>query len=167
MGMTLEQLAAECRRILETHPGPDGRTKVSQVISGVLKDEAFVAKHLGDDVPERKILYEDPTLKFCILAHNYTGAKESNPHDHGPTWAIYGQARGETIMNDWAIVEPPREGKPGTVRHVRAYRLTPGMAHIYNEGDVHSPRREGPTRLIRIEGRNMDKVGRVAFTEVS
>jgi len=51
--------------------------------------------------------------------------------------------------------------------HVRAYRLTPGMAHVYNEGDVHSPRRDGPTRLIRIEGRNMDKVGRASFTKVS
>jgi hypothetical protein len=53
------------------------------------------------------------------------------------------------------------------VRHVRAYRLTPGMAHVYNEGDVHSPRRDGPTRLIRIEGRNMDKVGRLSFVKVS
>jgi hypothetical protein len=70
-------------------------------------------------------------------------------------------------MNDWAVIDPPRNGQPGTVRHVRAYRLTPGMAHVYNEGDVHSPRRDGPTRLIRIEGRNMDKVGRAAFTKVS
>jgi hypothetical protein len=41
------------------------------------------------------------------------------------------------------------------------------MAHVYNEGDVHSPRRDGPTRLIRIEGRNMDTVGRASFTKVS
>ena len=26
--------------------------------------------------------------------------------------------------------------------------------------DLHSPRRDGPTRLIRIEGRNMEKVKR-------
>jgi predicted metal-dependent enzyme (double-stranded beta helix superfamily) len=167
MGHTLEQIAATMHDILAVEPGPAGREKIRALVEDVLKDEAFVAKHLGDDVPERKILFEDPQLGFCILAHVYQGARESAPHDHGPSWAIYGQARGETIMNDWAIVEPPREGKPGTVRHVRAYRLTPGMAHIYNEGDVHSPRREGPTRLIRIEGRNMDKVGRVAFTEVS
>ena len=96
--MTLEQFAAECRRILESTPGPAGRKKVGTVVSEVLKDDAFIAKHVGDDVPERKILYEDPTLGFCILAHNYAGAKESQPHDHGPSWAIYGQARGETIM---------------------------------------------------------------------
>ena len=152
MGHTLEQFAAKMHDILAAEPGPAGREKVRALVEEVLKDEAFVARHLGDDVPERKILFEDPQLGFCILAHVYKGARESNPHDHGPTWAIYGQARGETLMNDWALVEPASEAKPGKVRHVRSYPLKPGMAHVYNEGDLHSPRRDGPTRLIRIEG---------------
>ena len=117
-------------------------------------------------MPERKILYEDPKLGFCILAHVYNGVKESNPHDHGPSWAIYGQARGETIMNDWALVHPAGPDTPGKVRHVRSYTLKPGMAYVYNEGDLHSPRREGPTRLIRIEGTNMDKVRRLSYERV-
>ena len=163
MGTTLEQLAAECQRILSSSPGPDGRKKVAGLIEDVLKDEAFVAKHITDDTPERKILYEDPSLGFCILAHNYAGAKESNPHDHGPSWAIYGQARGETVMSDWTVLEPAAEGKPGKVRHARSYTLSPGVAHVYNEGDVHSPRRDGPTKLIRVEGTNMDRVKRFSF----
>jgi predicted metal-dependent enzyme (double-stranded beta helix superfamily) len=167
MTWTLEELAAACRRVLAADPGPTGRQQVCGLVRDVLKDDAFVAAHLPDGAPERRVLYEDPQLGFCILAHVYEGARESAPHDHGPSWAIYGQARGETLMNDWAVVEAPRGGEPGSVRHVRAYRLTPGMAHVYNEGDVHSPRRDGPTRLIRIEGRNMDKVGRSAFTKVS
>ena len=109
MGQSLEQFAADCRRILKDTPGPDGREKVRALVEEVLKDDAFVAKHVGDDVPERKILYEDPDLGFCILAHVYHGAKESAPHDHGPTWAIYGQAEGETLMNEWAMVEPASE----------------------------------------------------------
>ena len=167
MTHTLDEFAAACHRILAADAGPNGRQQVCALVRDVLKDEAFVAAHLPDGAPERNILYEDPELGFCILAHVYDGARESAPHDHGPSWAIYGQARGETLMNDWQVVEPPRGDQPGRVRHARAYRLTPGMAHIYNEGDVHSPRRDGPTRLIRIEGRNMDKVGRAAFTKVS
>ena len=163
MGHTLEQLAAACRQALTDHPGPGGREKVRALIEDVLRDEAFVGLHLGDDTPERRVLYEDPDLGFCILAHVYRGAKESPPHDHGPTWAIYGQARGETVMSDWALVEPATPDRPGKVRHVRSYRLTPGTAHVYNEGDLHSPRRDGPTRLIRVEGRNMDKVRRLAY----
>ena len=166
MGHTLEQIAATMHDILAVEPGPAGREKVRALVQEVLTDKAFVAKHLGDDVPERKILFEDPQLGFCILAHVYQGARESKPHDHGPTWAIYGQARGETLMNDWALVEPASETKPGKVRHVRSYPLKPGMAHVYNEGDLHSPRRDGPTRLIRIEGTNMDKVKRLSYERV-
>jgi hypothetical protein len=166
MGVTLQQLSTACHRALKNDPGPAGRRTVCALIQDALKDEAFVATHLGDDVPERKILYEDPELGFCILAHVYRGAKESQPHDHGPSWAIYGQARGETVMSDWAVVEPAAPGKPGKVRRARSYTLKPGMAHVYDEGDVHSPRREGPTRLIRVEGTNMEKATRLAYEAV-
>jgi predicted metal-dependent enzyme (double-stranded beta helix superfamily) len=166
MGQTLEQFSEACHRILAEDRGPAGRKKVCALLEEALKDQGFVAAQLGDDVPERKVLYEDPALGFCILGHVYNDAKESPPHDHGPTWAIYGQARGETVMNEWALVTPATEDKPGTVRHVRSYTLTPGMAHLYNEGDFHSPRRDGPTRLIRIEGQNMDRVRRLRYERV-
>jgi hypothetical protein len=93
----------------------------------------------------------------------YHGAKESQPHDHGAYWAIYGQAVGETVMSDWQLVTPPTDGAPGKVRHLRAYPLKPGMAKVYNEGEIHSPRREGATKLIRIEGRNMEGQPRGTF----
>jgi hypothetical protein len=163
MSQTLEQLSAACHDALATDPGAEGRKKVCTLIQQVLTDNDFVAAHLGDDVPERKVLYEDPELGFCILAHVNHGARESKPHDHGPSWAIYGQAQGETIMSDWALVEPASEDKPGRVQLVREYRLSPGMAHVYNEGDLHSPRRTGSTKLIRVEGRNLEGIRRLAY----
>ena len=166
MGYTLGKFSDACHRILADDPGVEGREKVCALVQEVLKDDAFVAAHLGDDVPERKILYEDPELGFCILGHVNHGARESKPHDHGPSWAIYGQARGETVMSDWEMVEPATEDRPGRVRLVRKYTLTPGTAHVYNEGDLHSPRRSGATRLIRIEGRNLEKIRRLAYEEV-
>ena len=165
MGYTLGKFSDACHRILADDPGVEGRKKVCALVQEVLKDDAFVAAHLGDDVPERKILYEDPELGFCILGHVNHGARESKPHDHGPSWAIYGQARGETVMSDWAMVEPATEDKPGKVRLVRKYTLTPGTAHVYNEGDLHSPSRNGSTKLIRIEGRNLEKIRRLAYEE--
>jgi hypothetical protein len=167
MAYTLEQFSVECRQILKAEPGPEGRRKVCAVLQEVLKDEEFISAHLGDDVPERKVIYEDPELGFCILTHVYKGARESQPHDHGPSWAVYGQARGETEMTDWELVEPAGEDKPGKARKVRTYTLKPGMAHLYNEGALHSPRRMAPTRLIRIEGKNMDKVRRLPYERVS
>ena len=136
MSWTLETFSAACQRALTEDPGPEGRQKVCAIVQDVLTDDAFVAKHVGDDVPERKILYEDPELGFCILAHVNHGAKESQPHDHGKYWAIYGQAEGETVMSDWQLVEPAKDGKPGKVRHVRAYPLKPGMAKLDRESVV-------------------------------
>jgi hypothetical protein len=166
MAYTLEQFAATCHRILKAEPGPEGREKVCALLRDVLKDEDFITTHLGDTVPERKILYEDPDLGFCILAHVHHDAKTSQPHDHGPSWAIYGQAQGETEMTDWTLVEPASEEKPGKVRQAKIYTLTPGMAYVYNEGALHSPRRTGPTRLIRLEGMNMEKVRRLAYQAI-
>jgi hypothetical protein len=166
MAHTIEQFASECHRLLKTEPGPAGRSKVGALLQEVLKDQSFVAKHIDDSTPERKILYEDPELGFCILAHYYKGAKESSPHDHGPSWAIYGQAVGETQMSDFELLQPANAEVPGKVRKLRTYKLTPGVAHVYNEGDLHSPKRDGSTKLIRIEGINMEKVKRFKFQAV-
>ncbi|HEX3525279.1 MAG TPA: hypothetical protein VHT52_24710, partial [Stellaceae bacterium] len=125
MGYTLDRFSSECHRILAADPGVEGRKKVCALVQDVLKDEDFVATHLNDGVPERKILYEDPELGFCILGHVNHGARESKPHDHGPTWAIYGQARGKTIMSDWSMLEPASEDKAGKARLVREYALSP------------------------------------------
>ena len=52
------------------------------------------------------------------------------------------------------------------VKKLREYTLTPGAAHVYNEGDVHAPSRAGPTRLIRIEGTNLEGVARGKYEPV-
>ena len=165
MAYTLQTFAARCHEILQAEDNPAGRNKVAALLKDALKDRAFVDAQFDDASPERKVVYEDPQLGFCILAHRYLGAKDSGPHDHGPSWAIYGQAVGETAMSDYVMVEPASAEKPGKVRKTRSYRLVPGDAHVYNEGDLHSPSRAGPTRLIRIEGTNMERVTRLKYEE--
>ena len=163
MAHTVAQLANEFRAALKSQPGPAGREKVCKLLKEVLVDQDFIKATFDDDTPERKILHEDPELGFCILAHQYKGPKESPPHDHGPSWAIYGQVAGETAMSDWELVSPASPDKPGKVKHKTKYKLTPGVAHVYNEGDLHSPSRSGPTRLIRLEGTNMENVKRLKY----
>ena len=166
MEFTLDSFASECRGILKADPGPAGRDKVRAVVQEVLKDEKFLATYLNENTPDRQVIYEDPELGFCICAHLNRDAREANPHDHGSSWAIYGQAFGETEMSDWEVIEPAAEGKPGKVRRAKVYVLKPGMAHIYNEGDVHSPKRVTTTGLIRIEGKNTQKMKRLAYKAV-
>lgn len=164
MAESLEKFAKDCNRILKSKPGPEGREEIRHALEKVLKDPSFVSKHLGPDNNEpRKILYEDPDLKFCIVAHVHDGPKDSKPHDHGRSWAIYGQAKGKTTMTEWKVVRPRTSDKPAVVEPEKVYDLNPGMAALYEIGHVHSPSRSGPTRLIRIEGENLDLVRRDAF----
>lgn len=166
MGHTIEQFASQCHDLLKNNPGPAGRQKVAEALKGVLLDEAFIAKHLSPTTGEREIIYEDPELGFVIVAHHYLGPKSSDPHDHAHSWAIYGQARGTTEMRDYRKIEDASADKPGKVKVTKSYALTPGIAHVYNEGDLHAPERKGSTSLIRIEGTDMSKVKRMKYEVV-
>jgi hypothetical protein len=167
MPYTLDQFAAECHRILAADSGLGGREQVRALLGEVCSDAAFVATYLTDHMSTRQILYEDHELGFCIVGHVEHNSRHSRPHDHGPTWAIYGQAAGETVMTDWVIVSPPpSEGSPGKAQRVRDYTVTPGSTQLYNEGEIHSPRRNGPTRLLRIEGSNLEHIYSAFFEAI-
>jgi hypothetical protein len=163
---SLDSFAASARAILARDNTPAGRDHVAALLREALRDRAFVESLFDEASPERKIVHQDPELGFCILAHRYGDAKHGGPHDHGPSWAIYGQADGETVMSDWEPVATPAPGEPARVRKLREYTLRPGDAHVYNEGDIHAPGRAGPTRLIRIEGQNLERVARGSYRPV-
>lgn len=161
MAYTLESLANDIRTALTKDPTTNGRQAVCKLVSKALVDKEFVAQHLtADQCKPRKVLYEDPEFGFCICGHVYEGAAKSAPHDHGSSWAIYGQAVGETTMTDWTIVKRAEQGEPALVKEAQHYVMRPGDARLYEVGDVHSPRRESATKLIRIEGKNLDHVKR-------
>jgi hypothetical protein len=163
MTYSLTQLAADIRETLKTDSGLAAKKKVCGYVSKALTDKAFVATHLKDRAAganPREVLYEDPELGFCVCGHVYNGPAHGSPHDHGSSWAIYGQAVGVTEMTDWRIVEKGSGDKPSLVEPVKTYAMNPGDAHLYDVGDVHSPDRKAPVKLVRIEGKNLDHVKR-------
>lgn len=163
MPYTLNELATDIRMTLETSTGTAALEAARTYLLRALSNPAFIEAHLKDrapGTPPREVLYEDPKLGFCICGHVYDGPAATGPHDHGASWAIYGQATGTTEMTDWRITTSGGEGEPSLVAPVRTYLLKPGEAHVYDVGDVHSPKREGATKLIRIEGQNLDRIKR-------
>lgn len=166
MPITVSQLITQCQHLLKESPGPKGRTEVATYLSKVLADPANVESLIPPETAEKELLYEDPEDGFCIFAHQYKGPRKSLPHDHGSSWAIYAQARGETEMTDYDWAIPDTEEVPGKVRPIKTYKLTPGDAHLYNEGELHAPVRTGPTSLIRIEGLDMSKITRRRYETI-
>ncbi|HRD77025.1 MAG TPA: hypothetical protein PK264_14030 [Hyphomicrobiaceae bacterium] len=161
MAYTLEALSADIRNVLTADSGDAGKRKICEFVAKALRDKEFVEKHLtAEQCRPRKVLFEDPKLGFCVCGHVYGEANTGAPHDHGSSWAIYGLATGTTVMTDWKIVKQGSGDQPSLVERVRDYELKPGDAHYYPKGAVHSPMRNGPTKLIRIEGANLDHIKR-------
>jgi hypothetical protein len=163
MRYTIEDFATKAHDILAADSGPAGREKVRLLLEAVLKDEAFTAAYLSDDQPERRVLYEDPDLGFLIFGYVYHDAKRAEPHDHGPTWAIYGQAAGITRMTEWTIVEPASQARPGKVRPAQRYDLNPGDTRTYHEGVLHSPWSDGTGKVVQIQGQPIDRAVRLIY----
>jgi hypothetical protein len=169
MAYTLPQLAADIRAALKSDAGPAGKERVCGYVWRALADAAFVATHLKDrptGATPREVLYEDPEIGFCICGHVYDGPAHGAPHDHGSSWAVYGQAVGATEMTDWKILKQGKAGEPTLVKPVKTYVMKPGDARLYDVGDVHSPKRDAPVKLLRIEGKNLDRVERTNIKAV-
>jgi hypothetical protein len=160
MSYTLTDLATDIKATLKADKSRAGKEAICKHVSRALLDKEFVAENLktrASGEKPRQVLYEDPELGFCICGHVHDGPAASPAHDHGPSWAIYGQAEGETIMSEWKIVE---KGDPILVEQVRSHVMKPGEAYFYDVGDVHAVDRKAPVKLIRIEGSNLDHIKR-------
>ena len=100
MAYTLDVFIKDAKSVLKDHEGPAGREKVRVLLEKLLANEAFVDEAVGPDAPlgTRK-LYEDKDLGFVVLAHVNAKGHKSPPHDHGSSWAVYGQAIKYTDMS--------------------------------------------------------------------
>src|SRR4026209_1329621 len=122
MSYDLDAFVSDCRAILKRDPGPKGREDVGIHLEKLLTNREFVETYCGDQVPRGlKVLYEDPDLGFQVLAHINDKARVSPPHDHGASWAIYGQATKHTDMIEWE--RTGGDDKHAELQEGKRYRL--------------------------------------------
>ena len=163
MSYTLDQFIGDCRTTLRRDPGPAGRETVRLNLERLLANQDFIREYCGDDQPRGlKLLYEDTELGFQVLAHINDKARVSPPHDHGHSWAIYGQATKYTDMIEWAR-EDGADAMHAKLKPVKKYRLLPGHAGIYQDGRIHSIDYPDNSRFVRVTGTDLDKITRVRF----
>src|SRR5882724_11008460 len=161
MSYDLDQFVADCRTSLARDPGPKGREEVRVALERLLSNKEFVEEYCGENVPRGlKVLYEDPKLGFQVLAHINDKARVSPPHDHGASWAIYGQATHYTDMIEWEREDDGSSGK-AKLKPEKKYRLLPGHAGIYQDGKIHSIDYPDSSRFVRVTGTNLDKINRI------
>jgi predicted metal-dependent enzyme (double-stranded beta helix superfamily) len=164
MPYDLDEFIADCRAILARDAGPAGREEVRVRLEQLLNNADIVRRTCGDDAPRGlKLLYEDDKLGFQILAHINDKARVSPPHDHGASWAIYGQATKYTDMIEWEREDNGSDAGHAKLTPVKKYRLNPGHAGIYQDGRIHSIDYPDNARFIRVTGTNLDRINRVRF----
>jgi len=143
--------------------GIAGLGKVEGALSQLLRDREFVAATFDESMPpgSRTLAFE-PVSGAYVLAHVHAPGREGSPHSHGESWAVYGTARGATMMTEWERVDDGiADGTALTA--VARYTLEPGQTHAYHSGMLHSTAHPVPTWVIRVTGTNLDTVQRYRF----
>lgn len=164
MPYSLEQFCKDTHDALTAHPGPEGRQVVRQHLERLLANAEFVRQTLGPQAPlGRRTLYEDAALGFVVLAHVNKDPHKSPPHDHGSSWAVYGQATEYTDMTEYRRVDGAKGAGSAELEPVRSYRLPPGKAGVYDVGGIHAIDYPANTRMIRVTGKDLDHVERLRF----
>ena len=157
MSYSLTDFCADTRAILGSRDDHDGRDQVRQKLEQLLVDPDFCAEHVGPgNEPGVQQIYEDPDLGFCVLAYNMADPRTSPPHDHGNSWAVYGQAAGHTDMTIWS-------SEDGNVEPVRTFRLDPGQAGLFDVREIHSIQYNEGAKFVRVTGVDMNQESRRVF----
>jgi 5-methyltetrahydropteroyltriglutamate--homocysteine methyltransferase len=163
MAYGLDEFVTDIKSAIRKDPGPGGREVIRQKLEQLLVNKDFIAKTLPSDSKDgHRKLYEDKDQGFVVLAHYHTKHRLSPPHNHGPSWAIYGQAIGWSEMSIWQRTD----GSDGRaeLEQIKTFKLMPGKAGIFDIGDIHGvDRNDGACGYIRVTGRDLDYVERLRF----
>jgi hypothetical protein len=164
MTYTLDAFTKDAKAALEADTGPGGREQVRVLLERLLANKSFVEDAVGPAAPlgTRK-LYEDKDLGFVVLAHCNAKPHKSPPHDHGASWAVYGQAVRHTDMSEYRRLDGGDGAGEARLEQVKSYRLEPGHAGIYDVGAIHAIDYPEGSRFVRVTGRDLDYVQRLKF----
>jgi len=166
MTYSLEQFCQDAREALSAHPNHAGRDIVRGQLEKLLVDPDFVASTLGDDQPTgARTIHEDPDLGFCVLAYVTDSGQSSPPHDHGNSWAVYGQAAEHTDMKVYERVDGADGAGDAELKVVKEFRLDPGMAGLFDVGDIHAIDYPKGARFVRVTGADLNHVERLRYDE--
>lgn len=159
MAYTLEQFSQDCHDALTADPGPGGRQRIAEHLEQLLANADFVAEYLSDQSKGKTLLHHDPETGFYAMAHGTDDGKTGKPHDHGASWAVYGQATGITNMSVWRRADEDGAG----IELDRAFALEPGKAALFDSGIIHSTAHPGKARWVRVTGTDLDTIERYSY----
>lgn len=159
MTYNIDQFCGECREILCANSGSEGQDLVRQRLERLLANKSFIDAECGPGVePGIRTVYRDKETKFNVLVHVYSRGKKGPPHDHGQSWAVYGQATEWTDMTLWERRDDGKKDGFADLQEKETYRLDAGMAGRFGVGKIHSISFPDGASFIRVTGTDLDTI---------
>lgn len=164
MNYSLENFCMDTKASLLSDPGSGGRKAIRAHLERLLLNEVFIADHLENQNKGKKVLFHDPETGFYVNAHGTDeGNRKGEPHDHGQSWAVYGQATGLTTMTVWDRMDDGSDPDLAQISERESFPLTPGKAALFDTGIIHSTAHLAAARWVRVTGANLDLIERYAY----
>ena len=164
MPYSFDDFCADCRNVLAADVGPGGREEVPGLLEKLLADEDFVRESLGpDQASGRQTVYEDPDTGFCVLLHRYDRDGGGTAHDHGASWAVYGQAREHTDIKVFERLDDGAGQGNANLEVRQEFSMTPGKAVLFDVGVIHSINFMPGGRVVRVTGCDLDRIPKLRF----
>lgn len=168
MEYTFEAFCRQARSELQVQPNRAGRDAIRQLLEALLTEKAFRSKYLGDEQPRgMRTIYQDHEAGFVVLAYIMDEPKQSPPHDHGSSWAIYGQAVGYTDMTEYRRLDGGISAGKADLEETARYRLNVGEAGLYDAQEIHAIDYPAGARFVRVTGADLNFVPRLKYDIVS
>nr|TFG53725.1 MAG: hypothetical protein E4H34_03365 [Hyphomicrobiales bacterium] len=162
MAYALNEFCSDLNVLLK-EKGAGAISEIVEKLKLLLANPDFVAETFNDDTPKgKRTLYHDADSDAYVLAHVHLAGGRGKPHSHGESWAIYGNAKGYTLMTEYVHANPVGE-EHMVLRPSAKYRLGTGEARAYGPGMIHSTEHPEKAWVIRLTGTKLADIPRYHF----
>ncbi|HVA15451.1 MAG TPA: hypothetical protein VNF99_19540, partial [Stellaceae bacterium] len=136
MSYGLDEFCADLTGILKAK-GVAGLSEIAEKLKRLVSNPDFVTETFAGSSAPQRLLYHDAKTDAHVLAHIQQAGKSGVPHSHGASWAIYGNARGDTEMIEWRRTNPESD-EHAVLEESDRYFLRPGQTRAYGPHVIHS-----------------------------
>lgn len=166
MTYTLDAFCADARTLLKNDASPAGVEQVRKKMELLVRDADFIQQHFHGGMkygPNR--LFVDPELGFEVLAYRAEKARSSPAHDHGDSWALYGQIRDYTEMTEYERLDDGTDPDNAKLGIQSKYKLETGQVGTYWGSQLHSTFTPAECCYLRLTGTDLEKRPRVRIDQ--
>ena len=165
MAYTLDVFCRDCAASLRADPGPGGKEQIRQNLERLLGNQRLRRRALRPGCRASASMSSIATRSsaFACWPTSIGSRAARRPHDHGSSWAIYGQATAYTDMTEYRRLDGACGPGHAELEVTRRYRLEPGHAGLYDVGAIHAIAFGEDARFVRVTGADLEQVPRLKF----